>query len=61
MLMCFEASGIYRDMAQENIPSDYVSHPDRKRNIFVRLADAFLTPTFLLLVILFVVVTLMDL
>ena len=61
MLMCFEASGIYRDMAQANVPSDYVSHPDRKRNPFVRLADAFLTPTFLLLVILFVAVTLTDL
>ena len=61
MLMCFEASGIYRDMAQANVPSEYVSHPDRKRGIFARLADAFLTPTFLLLVILFVVVTLKDL
>ena len=58
MLMCFEASGIYRDMAQSNVPSDYVSHPDRKRSIFVRIADAFLTPTFLLLVILFVVAAL---
>ena len=61
MLMCFEASAIYRDMAQANVPSEYVSHPDRKRGIFVRIADAFLTPTFLLLVILFVVVTLKDL
>ncbi len=59
MLMCFEASGLYREMAQENIPSEYVNHPDRKRNIFARIADAFITPTFLLLVILFVVVTLM--
>ena len=58
MLMCFEASGIYRDMAQANVPSDYVRHPDRKRNIFVRIADAFLTPTFLLLVIVFVVAAL---
>jgi len=61
MLMCFEASGIYREMAQDNVPSDYVRHPDRKRNLFVRLADAFLTPTFLLLVILFVVATLIPL
>lgn len=61
MLMCFEASGIYRDMAQANVPSDYVSHPDRRRNIFVRIADAFITPTFLLLVILFVVATLTKL
>lgn len=61
MLMCFEASGIYRDMAQANVPSEYVSHPDRKRNIFVRIADAFITPTFLLLVILFVVATLTKL
>ncbi|MGN1345277.1 MAG: lysostaphin resistance A-like protein [Eubacteriales bacterium] len=57
MLMCFEASGLYRDMAQANVPSDYVNHPDRKRNLFVRLGDAFLTPTFLLLVILFVAAT----
>lgn len=58
MLMCFEASGIYRTMAKSNVPSDYVEHPDRGRNLFVRIADAFLTPTFLLLVIIFVVVTL---
>lgn len=61
MLMCYEASGIYHEMAQSNVPTEYVGHPDRKNGIFVRLADAFLTPTFLLLVILFVVVTLTDL
>lgn len=60
MLMCFEASGIYRSMAQANVPTDYVSHPDRKRKLFVRLADAFLTPTFLLLVIIFVTAALME-
>ena len=61
MMMCYEASGIYQEMAQNNVPSEYVRHPDRKRNLFVRLADAFLTPTFLLLVILFVVATLIKL
>ncbi len=60
LMMCWEASGLYRDMAQANVPSEYANHPDRKRNIFARIADAFITPTFLLLVILFIVVTLMD-
>lgn len=59
MLMCFEASGIYRDMAQANVTTEYVSHPDRKRRLIVRIADAFLTPTFLLLVIIFVTAALM--
>jgi len=61
MLMCYEASGIYREMAENNIPSEYIRHPDRKRNLFVRIADAFLTPTFLLLVIIFVVAALIKL
>lgn len=60
MLMCFEASGIYRDMAQSNVPSEYAAHPDRKRSIFVRISDAFITPTFMLLVILFVVAALAE-
>ncbi len=61
MLMCFEAHGIYRDMANRNVASDYVTHADRRKNIFVRISEAFITPTFLLLVIIFVVATLTKL
>lgn len=53
MLMCYEAQGIYRSYAENNVPSDYV--PRGKSNPFRRIAEAFFTPTFLLVVIVFVV------
>ena len=53
MLMCYEAQGIYRSYAENNAPSDYV--PREKTNPFMRIAEAFFTPTFLIVVIIFVV------
>lgn len=53
MLMCYEAQGIYRGYADENVPADYV--PKKKTNAFRRIAEAFFTPTFLIVVIIFVV------
>ena len=53
MLMCFEAGTIYRRYAEENKPSDYAA--GGKRGRFLRVAEAFFTPTFLLLVVIFIV------
>ncbi len=52
-LSCFEAQGIYRKYADDNVPSEYASV--KKSNIFVSTAEVFFTPTFLLLVIIFAV------
>ncbi|MBQ4355008.1 MAG: CPBP family intramembrane metalloprotease [Clostridia bacterium] len=51
MLMCYEAQSIYHGYAEKNLPSEYASAG--RKNIFSRIAQAFFTPTFLLLVILF--------
>lgn len=53
MLMCYEAQAIYRGYAEESVPSDYV--PKKKSNAFRGIAEAFFTPTFLIVVIIFVV------
>jgi len=53
MLSSYEAQGIYRKYADDNVPSDYVVI--KKQNIFVRIAQVFFTPTFLVLVIIFVI------
>ena len=55
MLMCFEAQSIYRGYAEDNVPSDYAK-TDR-RNAFARVAEAYFTPAFLLLILLFIIVT----
>ncbi len=55
MLACYEAQGIYRTYAEENYPSDYI--PKGKRVMLRGIAESFFTPTFLILVIIFVVVT----
>jgi len=52
MLMCYEAYEIYNGYAEKNVPSEYAA--SKKKNIFRRVAEAFFTPTFLLLVVLFV-------
>ncbi len=57
MLMCYEAYGIYRTYSEENYPSDYAK-PREKMSAFYRIAQSFFTPTFLLLVIVFVVASL---
>lgn len=53
MLMCYEAYGIYRGYAEANVPSEYAR--ESKYSLFARIAEAFFTPTFLILVILFIV------
>ena len=53
-LMCFEAQSIYRGYAEENVPSDYAKSD--KRTLFARVAEAYFTPAFLLLVLLFIIV-----
>ena len=58
-LMCFEAHSIYRDYADRNEPSDYAVIEKKSR--FSRIAETFFTPTFLLLVILFIVAAMADL
>ena len=54
MLMCFEAQSIYRGYAEENVPSDYAKSDPR--SLFARVAEAYFTPAFLLLVLLFIIV-----
>lgn len=58
MLMCYEAQGIYHDYAENNVPSAYAGYG--KTGVFARIAQAFFTPTFLLLVILFVVAAMTE-
>lgn len=58
MLMCYEAQGIYHGYAENNVPLEY---PDKhKKSTFTRIIEAFFTPTFLLLVILFVVAAMTE-
>ncbi len=53
MLMCYEAQTIYRGYAEENVPSPYAHK--QKHSVFSRIAEAFFSPTFLLLVVAFVI------
>ncbi len=53
MLSAYEAQGIYRKYADENVPSEYAT--GKKYNIFSRVAEVFFSPTFLVLVIVFVI------
>ncbi len=53
MLICYEAQSIYHGYSDKNIPSDYADLG--KKSAFARIAEAFFTPTFLILVILFVI------
>ena len=53
MLSAYEAQGIYRKYADDNVPSEYATV--KKHNIFSRVAEVFFSPAFLVLVIMFVV------
>ena len=53
MLMCFEAQHIYRGYAGENVPSEYAGRD--RRSAFMRAAEVYFTPTFLVLILVFVV------
>lgn len=59
MLMCYEAQGIYHGYAESNLPSDYAVNRGKK-STFTRIIEAFFTPTFLFLVIMFVVAALAE-
>ena len=54
MLMCFEAQSIYRGYAEDNVPSEY-AETDR-RGALAHIVEAFFTPAFLILVLLFIFV-----
>lgn len=61
MAMCFEAGSIYREMSDRNIQSEYAYGADRKNGFFIRFSESFITPAFLLLVIIFIAATLTEL
>ena len=52
MLTCFESSHIYKHYAESNIESAYAE--GKKKGLFARIADAFFSPAFLVLVVFFV-------
>ena len=54
-LMCFEAQSIYRGYAESNVPSEYAGSD--RRGTFAHIAEAFFAPGFLLLVLLFILVS----
>ncbi len=58
MLMCWEAQGIYRTYAEENVESPQAA--GSRGNIFGRIADVFFSPTFLVVVIMFVVAAMAE-
>ncbi len=53
LLMCFEAQNIYRDYAEANLPSDY-GRTGERRGMFSHIAQAYFSPTFLLLLLVFI-------
>lgn len=63
MLICYEAQSIYHGYAESNLTADYADAYARngKKSTFTRIIEAFFTPTFLLLVILFVVAAMTEL
>lgn len=58
MLMCFEAHNIYRGYAETNVPSEYVMR--KKPSGIVRIAKNFFSPTFLIVVIIYIVAVLLK-
>ncbi|MBP3379074.1 MAG: CPBP family intramembrane metalloprotease [Clostridia bacterium] len=58
MLMCFEAHSIYRVYAETNAPSDYAMR--KKQSGISRVAQSFFSPTFLIIVIIYIVVVLLK-
>jgi hypothetical protein len=58
MLMCFEAHNIYRIYAETNAPSEYVAR--KKTSGIVRIAKTFFSPTFLIVVIIYIVAVLLK-
>ena len=58
MLMCWEAQGIYKNYAEENVESPQAA--GSRENIFGRIADVFFSPTFLVVVIMFAVASMAE-
>ena len=58
MLMCWEGQSLYKTYAEENVESPYAA--GSRTNIFGRIADVFFSPTFLVVVILFVVASMTE-
>lgn len=58
MLMSFEAHAIYRGYSEDNVPSEYAK--GKKPSGIVRVAKVFFSPTFLLLVIMFIVASVLN-
>lgn len=58
MLTSFETHGIYRSYSESNEASDYAT--GKKQSLTIRVAQAFFSPTFLLLVITFIVVAILK-
>lgn len=53
MLVCYEAYAIYKGYAEQNVESEYAK--ESGKNAFTRIAETFFSPTFLILVIIFIV------
>lgn len=59
LMMCWEGYAIYRKYACDNVASPYAE--GTLGNIFGRIADVFFSPTFLVVVIMFVVASMSEL
>lgn len=57
ILMCFEARGLYSEYASSNTPSEY---GEDRRSFIMKFAEAVLNPSFLLIVVTFILVTVFD-
>lgn len=55
IVMAFEASSIYRTYGKDNVESDYL--PDVKKKKFTSFSEALFSPTFLILLVLYLTVT----
>ncbi len=54
--MCFEAAGLYKSYAVDNVPSDHV--PAKKKKLIGTLAEAVFSPSFIVLAVTYIVIVL---
>jgi len=54
--MCFEASGLYRNYAAENLPSDHV--PSKKKHLTAAVAESVFSPSFIVLAVAYIIIVL---
>lgn len=57
--LCFEASGLYRGYAVENLPSDYV--PAKGKRLVHTVAEAVFSPAFIVLAVAYIIIVLAKL